>query len=301
MAWIKRGLVFRPSGAEWARSHASNPVVLPLDGDRYRVYFASRDDAQRSHVGFADYDVADPARPLRVSAHPVLAPGPLGHFDDHGVYAMSLVQHDERTLMYYVGWNPGRTPLYYTSIGLAVSDDGGETFTRVSRAPIMARSDVDPWMVSSPCVLLDDGRWRMWYLSGLSLEEAAGVLHSRYHIKYAESNDGVHWRRDGRVALELREGETNIARACVRRRDGDYEAWYSVNGGAGYRIGCAHSSDGLEWERHDDRAGIELSSEGWDSEALAYPWVFEHGGRRLMLYNGNGFGRDGFGLAEWHD
>jgi predicted GH43/DUF377 family glycosyl hydrolase len=299
MVWIKRGLVFRPSGADWARSHASNPVVLPLDGGRYRVYFASRDDAQRSHVGFVEYDAAEPERPLRASEQPVIAPGPLGHFDDHGVYAMSLVEHDGRTLMYYVGWNPGRPPLYYTSIGLAVSDDGGETFTRASRAPIMARSDVDPWMVSSPCVLLEEGRWRMWYLSGLGLEEVAGVLRSRYHIKYAESDDGVHWRRDGRVALELREGETNIARACVRRRAGDYEAWYSVNGGAGYRIGCAQSPDGLAWERHDERAGIELSTKGWDSEALAYPWVFEHGGRRLMLYNGNGFGRDGFGLAEW--
>jgi predicted GH43/DUF377 family glycosyl hydrolase len=299
MAWVKRGLVFTPSGHEWARSHATNPVVLPLAADRYRVYYASRDDANRSHVGFVEFDAAEPERPLRVSERPVLAPGPLGCFDDCGVYAMSLVETGGRVLLYYVGWNRGRPPLFYTSIGLAVSDDGGETFTRYSRAPIMARSEVDPWMVSSPCVLLDEGRWRMWYLSGLSLHEEAGVLCSRYHIKYAESDDGVAWRRDGRVALELREGETNIARACVRRRASDYEAWYSVNGGNGYRIGCAFSPDGLVWERHDERAGIDLSPEGWDSEALAYPWVFEIGGRRLMVYNGSGFGRDGFGLAEW--
>jgi predicted GH43/DUF377 family glycosyl hydrolase len=301
VTWVKRGLVFRPSGAQWARSHAANPVVLPLDEQRYRVFFATRDAENRSHVGFADYDVTDPERPLRASGGPVLTPGPLGHFDDHGVYAMSLVQVDGRTLLYYVGWNPGRPPLYYTAIGLAVSDDDGETFTRASRAPIMARSDVDPWMVSSPCVLLDDGRWRMWYLSGLGWEEHAGVLHSRYHIKYAESDDGVNWRPEGRVALELRDGETNIARACVRRRADDYEAWYSVHSGAGYRIGCAQSPDGLEWDRHDERAGIAPSADGWDSEAVAYPWVFEHGGRRLMLYNGNGFGRDGFGLAEWSE
>jgi hypothetical protein len=165
----------------------------------------------------------------------------------------------------------------------------------------MGRAEVDPWMVSSPCVLHDAGRWRMWYLSGLDWREERGVLHSRYHIKYAESQDGVLWRRDGLVALELGPGETNIARACVRRRRDGYEAWYSLNSGSGYRIGYAESADGLVWQRLDERAGIGLSASGWDSTALAYPWVFEHAGRRLMLYNGNGFGRDGFGLAEWTD
>ncbi len=300
MAWLKRGLVFRPGGEPWARSHAANPVVLPLDDDHYRVFFSSRNADHRSHVGFADFNVTDPEHPLR-TAGPVLAPGPLGYFDDRGVYAMSLVRSEGRVLMYYVGWNSGERPLYYTSIGLAISDDGGDTFTRYSRAPIMGRAEVDPWMVSSPCVLHDGGRWRMWYLSGLGWREERGGLRSRYHIKYAESEDGVLWSRDGLVALELGPEETNIARACVRRRHDDYEAWYSVNSGSGYRIGYAESADGLVWERLDERAGIELSPTGWDSEALAYPWVFEHAGRRLMLYNGNGFGRDGFGLAEWTD
>jgi hypothetical protein len=126
-------------------------------------------------------------------------------------------------------------------------------------------------------------------------------LHSRYHIKYAESDDGIHWTRDGVVALELGPRETNIARACVRRREDGYEAWYCVDAGAGYRIGYAESADGITWDRADDRAGIDVSLEGWDSEAVAYPWVFEHGARRLMVYNGNAFGRDGFGLAEWFD
>lgn len=300
MPWVKHGLAHTPSDAPWARTHAANPVAL-VRGDRYRVYYASRDAEQRSHVGFAEYDASDPLHPVRTSDGPVLAPGPLGHFDDHGVYAMSLVETDGRLLMYYVGWNPGRPPLYYTSIGLAVSDDGGETFTRFSRAPVMGRDDVDPWMVSSPCVLLEDGRWRMWYLSGLGWYEEEGQLHSRYHIKYAESADGVRWNREGHVALDLLPGESNIARACVRRRADGYEAWYSVNGGRGYRIGFAESDDGLRWTRHDERAGIGPSASGWDSEAIAYPWVFEAGGRRLMLYNGNGFGRDGFGVAEWSD
>jgi hypothetical protein len=297
--WTKLGLVFKPSGqAAWLQSHASNPIALPHGDQFVRVYFSSRDARNRSHVTFLDFDPRRPDRILRHADAPVLAPGPLGYFDDHGTYAMSLVDHDGRLLMYYIGWNPGPSPLYYPSIGLAVSHDGGESFAKYSRAPIMARSEVDPWMVSSPFVLLDDGRWRMWYLSGIGWREEDGRLRSSYHTKYAESDDGVSWRREGRVALELRPGEHNIARMCVLP-DGDrYRAWYSYTVDAGYRIGFADSADGLHWQRRDAEAGIEPSTSGWDSDETAYPFVFDFAGRRYMLYSGNGVGREGFGLAE---
>ena len=230
---------------------------------------------------------------LRVSDGPVLSPGPLGHFDDHGAWGTSVVEHDGRLLLYYIGWNPGPPPLFYPSIGLAVSDDGGETFTRASRAPVLTRSEVDPWMVSAPVVRNDGGSWRMWYISGIGWEGERSL----YDIKVARSDDGVRWEPTGRVALALRPGETNIARLCVVRRADHYEGWYSYAAGAGYRIGFAVSADGESWERRDDEAGIDVSRAGWDSEAVAYPWFVAGDDADYLLYNGNGFGRDGVGLA----
>lgn len=299
MEWQKRGIVYEPDGRKpWSMTYASNPVGVPIDGTLHRVYFASRDERNRSHVGFVDLDLDNPGEILGRSTEPVLAPGPLGYFDDHGVYAMSVVNATNDDLwMYYIGWNPGPPPVYYPSIGLAISGDGGKTFTKASPAPIMARSEVDPWMVSSPYVLREGERWRMWYLSGLGWKEHGGQLHSYYHTKYAESDDGVHWRRQGRVALELEPGEFNIARFCVMPSEQGYRGWYSVNRGDGYRIGYAESPDGLTWNRLDDQVGIDVSPDGWDSEMQAYPWVTRVGDRMYMLYNGNGNGRDGFGLA----
>lgn len=297
--WHKRGLIFSPDGRRpWMRTHASNPVALALGGGDYRVFFTSRDENNRAHVGFIDLDFERPDQPKRVSERPALAPGPLGFFDDHGVIATSLVETGGRLLMYYVGWNRGAGPMYYTSIGLAISDDGGETFERASDAPIMARSRWDPWMVSAPMVLLEGGRWRMWYISGFECSEQEGVLQSKYDTKYAESDDGVEWRREGIVALPLEPGERNIARTCVLRVADGYRAWYSLNRGAGYRIGYAESADGLCWSRMDSKAGIEPSPEGWDSEAVGAPWVVESEDRAHLLYNGNDFGREGFGLAQ---
>ena len=64
-----------------------------------------------------------------------------------------------------------------------------------------------------------------------------------------------------------------------------------------YRIGYAVSPDGLSWTRRDAQTGINVSESGWDSELMAYPFVFDHAGNRYMLYAGNGYGRDGMGLA----
>ena len=75
--------------------------------------------------------------------------------------------------------------------------------------------------------------------------------------------------------------------------------WFSCRSGKGetYRIGYADSPDGIAWTRRDGAAGIDISASGWDSEMIEYPFVFDHKGERYMLYNGNGYGKTGFGLA----
>ncbi|MEW5918806.1 MAG: hypothetical protein AB1762_20560, partial [Gemmatimonadota bacterium] len=122
---------------------------------------------------------------------------------------------------------------------------------------------------------------------------------SRYNIRYAESDDGVRWRPDGHVCIDFQHSEeVAIARPCVIRDPDRYRMWYCYRGRTfSYRIGYAESADGYHWSRRDDEAGIEASASGWDSEMVAYPHVFDHRARRYMLYCGNRFSKDGFGLA----
>lgn len=263
------------------------------------MLFAGRDAANRSHVGAVEVAVGEDAVEVgEPSDAPLLAPGPLGSFDDHGVYPASLVADGDRLLLYYIGWNPGvEPPLFYATIGLAISDDGGASFVKQGAAPLLGRSEVDPLLVTGPCVLRDRERWRMWYVSGIRWERGAAGLQSYYHVRYAESDDGRSWRREGTVAIDLEGAERNIARPCVVHDDDRWRMWYSASAGAGYRIGYAESVDGVTWERRDHLAGIEPSASGWDAEALAYPCVVTDGERLVMFYNGNGYGRDGFGVA----
>jgi hypothetical protein len=296
MRWAKRGLVVpSPAPVEWATSHAMVPFAEQADG-HIRLYFSGRDDEGRSVTGFAE---GDPFRPesLRFADRPILKPGRLGTFDDSGAMGSCLVSNGRRKYLYYIGWSRGVSVPFYTFIGCAVSDDAGLTFERTSDAPLLDRSADDPYLTTSPWVLLDGGKWRMWYASGRGWKMEDGNPKHYYHLRYAESEDGITWRRTGRVAIDFASSEEYaIARPCVIKTETGYRMWYSYRGDV-YRIGYAESDDGFDWERKDTEAGIDVSRDGWDSEMIEYPYVFKHGTDWLMLYNGNDYGETGIGLA----
>jgi len=284
------------------QSHAQLPTADHVKGSIYRIYFASRDSFSRSHVGYIEIDLNEPHQILTISKTPILEPGPAGFFDEHGVYPSSIVTLEDSKYLYYVGWSKGSEyPLFYASIGLAQSLDGGCTFRKCSQAPIMERSEYDPCLVTSPCVFIESGLWRMYYVSGIRWERFSGTLISYYHIKYAESTDGVNWIRQGRVAIDFKsERESNIARPSIIKADSMFEMWYSYVEAKPYRIGYAKSKDGIVWQRKDDEAGIDVSNNGFDSEMVCYPFVIVQEGKRYILYNGNAFGREGIGLAVYN-
>jgi len=298
MAWVTRGRIVVPDGqAPWVGTHAALPAVLDVAG-AHRIYFSSRDAGNRSHIGYATVPRLTPDAPVTFSPSAVLTPGSLGAFDDAGVTMSCVVPHDGRHYLFYTGWALGVRVPFYLHSGLAVSDDGGDTFTRLSVAPLLDRIDVDPYLNASPWVIVENGVWRMWYVSGTGwIDTATGPQH-RYHVKYAESRDGRHWTRTGHVCLDYASPEEYaFGRPCVVKDADRYRMWYCVRG-AHYRLGYAESPDGLVWTRLDDRAGLEPSAGGWDAEMIAYPVVHDSGGRRVLLYNGNGYGRTGIGLAE---
>lgn len=300
MKWEKRGLIYKPkSELYWQKSHAALPTILYLGRDVYRVFFTSRDLENRTYVGYFDWLIGDPGEIIGYSDEPILLAGRMGTFDFQGVQATSVIKCDNKLFLYYLGWTKAEpSPLFYTSIGLAISLDCGDTFQKHSEAPIMERSKYDPWMVSGGTVKVENGLWRMWYLSGISFEIIDGKPRSKYNIKYAESLDGINWNREGVIAIDLRDDETNISRLSIIEEDGLYKAWFPFKKRSmGYRIGYAESIDGIRWERMDVDVGIDVSSDSWDSEALDKVEVLKHKGKKYMLYNGNEFGKGGIGLA----
>jgi predicted GH43/DUF377 family glycosyl hydrolase len=279
-------------------SHPGVPVAEQIDGDLYRVYFTSRDAQSRSHVGWVEIDIRQPDRILRLSDHPLLEPGATGAFDDAGTTLSCLVRQNGKQYAYYIGWHLRASVPYHLAIGLAIGDEIGEPSVTRLPGPILERSPVDPLFCTSPYVMYEAGRWRMWYVSGIGWPKVAGRVVPSYRTVCAESDDGVLWHRVGAVALQPQDDELGFSRPCVLRDGSGYSMWYSIRRETqSYRLGYARSKDGIAWTRDDNAAGLAPSAGGWDADMVAYPHVFDHDGHRYMLYCGNDFGRAGLGLA----
>jgi len=306
--WAKKGLVYKPTGQHWwSRTHASVPTVDATDQKIWRIYFGTRDDMNRNRISYIDVEAGNPLNVLYEHKDPVLDLGRLGAFDDCGVMPSWILNHEGTKYLYYIGWTVRNTIPYHNSVGLAISRDDGHTFERFSDGPLFGETHLEPFFTGTSCVLIEEGLWKNWYLSCTGWANVGGKAEPRYHIKYAESRDGINWDRQGVVAIDYKStSEAGLVRASVLKEGDLYRMWYSYRGGidyrtnlkTSYRIGYAESKDGISWKRMDDTAGIDVSLDGWDSEMIEYPHVIRHCDKKYIFYNGNKFGHSGFGYAE---
>lgn len=289
------------------RTHAQVPTVHPINDNRtWRIYFSTRDEKSRSYASYIDVEAGNPKNVIAIANKPLLELGKLGTFDDCGTMPSWVINVNDKTYMYYIGWTVRNTIPYHNSIGLAISHDDGKTFERFSEGPLFSSTHTEPYFNGTSCILIEDGVWKNWYLSCTKWEMIDDKAEPFYHIKYAHSKDGINWTREGQVAIEYKDSdEGGIVRASVLKENGLYKMWYSYRGSfkyrtdknTSYKIGYAESHDGIKWVRKDDESGISLSAEGWDSVMLAYPHVISHQNKKYMFYNGNGFGQSGIGYA----
>lgn len=293
-----------PSGLSWAASHASYPTARVLDDDVVRVYFSCRDADNRSHLASVDLSIRDDkVDRLGSPQGPLLSPGPRGAFDADGVTASCVIEIDGRLLAYYLGWTVGRSVPFTNFIGLATAPantTAKETFTRYGAAPIIGRSEINPYTLGYPWVSTDAGDWRMWF--GSHVFWGATGLEMEHIVREARSPNGLAWNPLPGVAVDLARAadpeEFAISRPVVLTLKPRKLMWYARRN-PGYQLGFAFSDDdGQSWQRDDSRISFESPAADWESEERTYPCVFRCGSHYYMLYNGNGYGRTGFGIAR---
>jgi hypothetical protein len=297
MRWRKLGRLYAaPPIHPKLQSHAANPLAVHLRDDIFRVFFSGRDEANRSSVGFVDVDIVR-RECLATCVVPAFVHGPAESFYSHGVSIGCCYEAAGTRYMLFMGWHLPGTGHWYGQIGRLVV--GSDLALRAdSDAPLLALDTADPISLSYPWVVPGDKGWRMWYGSTLSWDTGDGsMLHV---IKEATSANGTNWTR-GELAVPYQMGVAQaFSRPTVAQRaDGGWDMWFSYRDDirTKYRIGRATSDDGRGWALRLANVGIGVSEEGWDSEMVEYPFVFDHRGERYMLYCGNGYGQTGFGLA----
>jgi hypothetical protein len=315
MKWKKLGKIFDPTQHKLPNDcthFAQSPQALVFP-DFVRIYFSTRsidksNGKYLSHIAFVDMrkNLRDV---IRVSEKTVIPLGKLGCFDEHGIFPMNVMRHGDAVYGYTCGWNRRISVSVDTAIGLAISRDDGLTFQRIGDGPVMAASLHEPCLVGDCFVKVIGDVFHMWYIFGKGWQRfsAEAPPDRIYKISHAVSTDGIHWiKEEARQIIANRLGEDESqALPTVIEIDSKYHMFFCYrqsfdfrkNKDRSYRIGHAHSEDLVNWTRNDEDLFLDVTPGAWDSEMLCYPHVFECDGKVYLLYNGNEFGRYGFGLA----
>lgn len=297
MSWENRRFLSGPSSSLWWATTGLGPCWAEVvDGQLLRILVVGRDDKNRSRIGEGLLNLE--SAELRISDDPVLDLGERGSFDFNGVSYPWLVKTPNAERLYYTGWTKGHHVPFINDLGVAERGNGTKSFIRHSRAPILQRTDEEPFGTGSVCVLKEGNTWRMWYTAFVSWQKTPGDNKHYYHIRHATSKDGLVWTRSTKPCIDFDErlGEYVTGRPSVLQYKGHYLMWFSVRGSA-YKIGFALSYDGIEWRRFHNFFDLKSSGNGWDSDMVCYGHVVLLNDSLAMLYTGNGYGRSGFGVA----
>ena len=311
MLWQRRGLLFSPPArAEgvW-HTHSQMPVLHHVSGSLWYMYFSGRNEANRSHAFRAELEIGEQVSVTRIDPVPTVAPGRPGSFDAYGAMPCSIIDRGNELWLYYQGWIVRNDVPFQTAIGLAISTDGGVTFEKYGKGPILAAGPNDEFSVLSPFVYRAEGDYWMYYPSITDWREWSGRPEPRYTMKRAISRDGLVWTTVPDLTLDFTsDDEGGLARPSILRQGNHFHMWYSHRGWknyregteAAYRLGYASSPDGERWQRQDDDMGFSnppLPGD-WDDTMQAYPEVVQVGEDLLCFYSGNRFGQAGIGYAR---
>lgn len=312
--WKKSGRIFIPqevTGVPWLKDFAQAPSVLKFD-HFIRVYFSCRPGPDEngqyvSYSAYVDLNRKNLSEVIGIAKQPILKLGNRGTFDEFGTYPTSVIRKGKDIMAYYAGWTRCESVPFNVAIGAAISKNDGETFEKIGTGgPVLSYSVNEPFVLSGPKIRCFNDCYYLFYIAGRKWIDNNGKPEPVYKIRMAQSKDGLNWIKAEKDIIESRlEEDEAQASPDVIYHNNKYHMFFCYRYSLGfrgkekgYRIGYASSDDLMNWKRDDSKAGIDVSAEGWDSEMISYPHVFELDGKLYMMYLGNQVGKYGFGLAE---
>jgi len=297
------------AGYEFAQS----PQLLDM-GEFFRVFFSTRLKARTiiddtvSEIHFVDFN-QNFSEVIGFSTSPVINLGEKGGYDEHGIFPFHVRRFQNRLYGFISGWSRRVSVDVDTSIGISESTNQGVTFERIGPGPIISSNFFDPFLVGDPWIMEQNKEYKMYYISGTKWErfEVDGDSPQRtYKIRLATSTNLLDWYPQKGEIIESILGPNesqalptvfefkglSIMAFCFRQSSD-----FRTNPKRSYKLGFAYSLDSIKWTRNDDLLEISSHSSQWDQAMSCYPNINLVDGKVILLYNGNAFGKHGFGLA----
>lgn len=299
MKWSKKGLIFKVDHLnEWMVHSAIQPTAIVID-DIIRVYAGFRNNDGVARIGYVDLDANDPSKVLYYTENPILWEGEPGCFDDNGVSPCCAYRQGDDVYLFYSGYNLGHHVRFTSYSGCAVSHDKGVTFERYSSVPVMERTENERLFRCVFDIVPNGDKYMVYYCAGNEFLRGGEKTLASYKIKCLITDDILKLNNEGTQLIDTKDNEYRLGRSSIIKTENKYRMYFCGGGEKiTYQLAYAESADGINWIRDDDKLNLNLSETGWDSEMMAYPSVVQYKEKTYLFYNGNGFGKDGFGYAE---
>ena len=314
MKWKKLGKIFNPIDYNLINNckfFAQAPQLIEFD-DHVKIYFSSRETDlsgnQLSHVFFVEME-KNLSKVINVSNHNIISLGKLGCYDEHGIFPFNVLKVDNKYLGFIGGWNRRSSVDVDGAIGISKSKDGGQTFERLGDGPVLASTLNEPFLIMDPFVLRLNNIFHMWYIFGVQWirDPESGIYERVYKIGHAYSKDAFNWEKTGLCIIpdHLSKNECQALPSVIFHDSRFHMVFcfrhvfeFRKNIKQAYRLGYAYSKDGINWTREDKKLNLKRPQRGWDSQMMCYPNLSKINGEIFLLYNGNNFGKYGFGAAQ---
>lgn len=296
--WDKIGLIYTLDDnikSEFLLTHASNPTAVEIKDGLFRVFFSGRDAKNRSSISAFDLDM-ESFQVVNDFKKPLLEFDPNSSFFPDGISCSSVYKVKNIQYLTFMGWINKENEHWRGLIGRVRLGSELEILKGSSEI-LLNLSDFDKVSLSYPFIIFENGLYKMYYGSTVEWKyENNEMLHV---INYAESKDGHNFNPKGLAFPYISGVAQAFSRPTILIQGNEMHAWFSYRGGNGdkYKIGYAVSNESNSWKLELSKNTIFTSNEGWDSEMVEYPYVFQYKKETFMLYNGNQYGKTGIGLA----
>lgn len=300
--WKKKEIIFDGALVPFKdfKSRTMLPKAIFVKKNIIRVFYTFINKQNNANCSFFDFNI-NKFKISNISKNKILNLGKPGLFDDSGTLISAIIKQKNKFYLFYNGYKQTVVTPYSVNVGLATSTNASR-FSKVSLSPVLERNKYDPYFITGPHILYDNGKFHCWYTSGLEWKNFAGKFDSQYCIKYATSNDCINWSYSDNVCL-VKKNEA-ITSPSVFKYGNIYHMIFCYrslknfrNGSGSYKIGYAYSKNKINWIRNDKLLKYPSTKiDEWNSKMQCYPNIILHENKLLMFHNGNGFGETGVGL-----
>ena len=284
--------------------YAQLPTIFD-DGKNFHCFFSDR--SRHKNNSFIRYMILDHKfNEVFYQNKPFYQPNRIGFFDSHGAMPNQVIKLKNQYYLTYNGWN-ALVDHYLNSVGLIKLNlnRGKFSYEAALENPFLGRNFDNPSSAVVPWVYFYRNQFNVYYIGTDKWKKVNNKYQPLYYIKFAKGSNLYNLKTlNHKLLIDIYDEEVYSRPTIISYKDKLIMAFCSRkirdfrDGINSYKIQFATANrKNLIWKRKEYLFSPNLD---WCNKQTSYPFFLKKNDIFYMFFNGNGFGKSGFGVATFH-